>query len=72
MLSYMPLVTLEPGTTYQVRVVAKNGDGFEAAATWLEFHTPGVGRTILYSFHHVWSSLDMLKYNSFVFVHQFT
>jgi hypothetical protein len=39
----MPLVTLDPGTTYQVRVVAKNGDGFEAAAAWLEFHTPGVG-----------------------------
>ena len=42
-LSYMPLVTLDPGTTYQVRVVAKNGDGFEAAAAWLEFHTPGIG-----------------------------
>jgi hypothetical protein len=43
MLSYMPLVMLDPGTTYQVRVVAKNGDGYEAAAAWLEFHTPGVG-----------------------------
>jgi hypothetical protein len=44
MLSYMPLVMLDPGTTYQVRVVAKNGDGYEAAAAWLEFHTPGVGQ----------------------------
>ncbi len=43
MLFYMPLVYLDPGTTYQVRVVAKNGDGYEAAAVWLEFHTPGVG-----------------------------
>ena len=27
--------------TFQVRVVAKNGDGFEAASVWLEFRTPG-------------------------------
>jgi hypothetical protein len=42
MLNYMPLVTLNPGTTYQVRVVSKNGDGFEAVSAWQEFHTPGV------------------------------
>lgn len=40
--NYMVLVDLNPGTTYQVRVVAKNGDGYEAGAVWLEFHTPGV------------------------------
>lgn len=41
----MMLTDLDPGTTYQVRVVAKNGDGYEAAAVWLEFHTPGVGQS---------------------------
>jgi len=41
----MMLVDLDPGTTYQVRVVAKNGGGYEAAAVWLEFHTPGVGES---------------------------
>jgi len=39
----MTLVDLDAGTTYQVRVVAKNGDGYEAGASWLAFHTPGVG-----------------------------
>jgi len=28
--------------TLQVRVVAKNGDGYEAPSVWLEFMTPGV------------------------------
>jgi len=45
----MVLVDLDPGTTYQVRVVAKNGGGYEAAAVWLEFHTPGVGQSLLVS-----------------------
>ena len=40
----MVLVDLDAGTTYQVRVVAKNGDGYESGAVWLEFHTPGVGQ----------------------------
>jgi len=39
---HMALISLDPGTTYQVRVVAKNGDGYEAASVWLEFHTNGV------------------------------
>ena len=43
--NYMALMSLDPGTTYQVRVVAKNGDGFEAAAVWQEFTTPGVGES---------------------------
>lgn len=38
----MALIGLDAGTTYQVRVVAKNGDGFEAAAAWLELQTEGV------------------------------
>ena len=42
----MMLVDLDPGTTYQVRVVAKNGHGYEAAASWLTFHTPGVGQSL--------------------------
>lgn len=40
----MALIGLDAGTTYQVRVVAKNGDGYEAASAWLEFHTEGVGK----------------------------
>jgi len=51
----MILVDLDPGTTYQVRVVAKNGDGYEAGATWLEFHTPGVGQSAAWFYffiHH--------------------
>jgi len=53
--NYMVLVDLNPGTTYQVRVVAKNGDGYEAGAVWLEFHTPGVGQLTLvcYTTHYV-------------------
>jgi hypothetical protein len=38
----MSLINLDAGTTYQVRVVAKNGDGYEAASAWLEFHTYGI------------------------------
>lgn len=44
MAQHMSLRSLDPGTTYQVRVVAKNGDGYEAASVWQEFLTPGVGR----------------------------
>ena len=43
---YMAVIDIDPGTTYQVRVVAKNGDGYEAAAVWLEFHTPGTGKEL--------------------------
>ena len=45
----MILTDLDAGTTYQVRVVAKNGGGYEAAATWLEFQTPGVGQSLEHS-----------------------
>lgn len=45
MAQQMALIGLDAGTTYQVRVVAKNGDGYEAAAAWLEFHTYGVGKS---------------------------
>lgn len=41
----MMLVDLDPGTVYQVRVIAKNGHGYEAAAAWLAFHTPGTGQS---------------------------
>ncbi len=34
---------IDPGTVYQVRVVARNGDGLEAPAMWQEFRTSGVG-----------------------------
>ena len=34
---------LDSGTTYQIRVVAKNGEGLEAPAQWQEFRTSGVG-----------------------------
>ena len=37
------IVELDSGTTYQLRVVAKNGDGLEAPAQWQEFRTGGVG-----------------------------
>lgn len=33
---------LDPGTTYQVRVVAKNGENAESPSEWQEFHTNGV------------------------------
>jgi len=45
----MTLVDLDPGTTYQLRVVAKNGHGYEAPAAWLAFHTPGVGESCRFS-----------------------
>lgn len=45
----MALIGLDAGTTYQVRVVAKNGDGFEAAAAWLELHTEGVGKGLCFN-----------------------
>jgi len=38
---WMELVNLESGTTYQVRVVAKNGEQQEAAAPWIEVTTQG-------------------------------
>jgi len=37
------LFSLDPGTTYQIRVVSKNGDGLEAPTAWQEFMTDGVG-----------------------------
>ena len=39
----MELFDLNPGTTYQIRVISKNGAGEEAPGEWLEFHTAGVG-----------------------------
>jgi uncharacterized protein YneF (UPF0154 family) len=65
LLTYMPLVGLDPGTTYQVRVIAKNGDGYEAAATWLEFHTPGTAPGNFYLaesgwFWGIWISLFLI------------
>ena len=35
---------LDPGTTYQLRVVAKNDENLEAPSEWLEFRTGGVGK----------------------------
>lgn len=63
--TYLPLLSLDPGTTYQVRVVAKNGDGFEAPAVWQEFTTPGVapGRFDLKIsgwFYGIWISLFLI------------
>lgn len=49
----MALIGLDAGTTYQVRVVAKNGDGYEAASAWLEFHTEGVGKLPLLGSSHL-------------------
>jgi len=65
LLTYMPLVGLDPGTTYQVRVIAKNGDGYEAPATWLEFHTPGTAPGNFYLaesgwFWGIWISLFLI------------
>ncbi len=37
------LVALSPGTTYQIRAVAKNGEGNEAASEWQEVTTSGLG-----------------------------
>lgn len=53
----MILTDLDAGTTYQVRVVAKNGGGYEAAATWLEFQTPGVGQSLEHSLRCCHNSL---------------
>lgn len=39
---YMGLYGLIPGTPYQVRVVAKNGEKHEAPAPWQEFITSGI------------------------------
>lgn len=39
----MSLYDLNPGTTYMIRVVAKNGEGLEAPSPWQEFSTAGVG-----------------------------
>jgi len=39
---HMEIFDLSPGTTYQVRVVSKNGDNGEAPQEWLEFRTEGV------------------------------
>jgi len=36
------LIALSPGTTYQIRVVAKNGDGNEAPSEWQEVTTTGI------------------------------
>ena len=40
------IVELDAGTVYQLRVVAKNGDGLEAPAQWQEFRTGGVGECV--------------------------
>ena len=37
------LIHLSPGTTYQVRTVAKNGNGNEAPSKWQEVTTSGIG-----------------------------
>ena len=50
--NYMEIYDLDPGTVYQVRVVAINGDDMESPAPWQEFRTDGVGECcliILYS-----------------------
>ena len=41
---YMEIADLDPGTVYQVRVVAVNGDDMESPSPWQEFRTAGVGR----------------------------
>jgi uncharacterized protein YneF (UPF0154 family) len=65
LLTYMPLVGLDPGTTYQVRVIAKNGDGYEAPSVWQEFHTPGVAPgnfdiSVSGWFYGIWISLFLI------------
>lgn len=40
----MRITELDPGTTYQMRVVAKNGMGLESAAEWQEVTTGGLGK----------------------------
>ena len=44
------LFELDPGTTYQIRVVSKNGEGLEAPTSWQEFTSDGVGESIERSF----------------------
>jgi len=39
----MTVKQLDPGTTYQLRVVSRNGAGEQAPAEWQEFHTGGTG-----------------------------
>ena len=39
----MGVEELDAGTTYQLRVVAKNGENLEAPSEWLEFRIGGVG-----------------------------
>ena len=41
---YMEISNLDPGTVYQVRVVAVNGDDMETPSAWQEFRTAGVGK----------------------------
>ena len=44
--SFIYVWDLDPGTTYQVRVVAKNGEGYETAAEWQELRTSGTGNDL--------------------------
>ena len=41
----MYIFDLNPGTTYQIRVVAKNGINLESPSEWQEFTTEGVGKS---------------------------
>ena len=41
----MYIYDLHPGTTYQIRVVAKNGINLESPSEWQEFTTQGVGKS---------------------------
>lgn len=47
----MYVYDLDPGTTYQIRVVAKNGDDKESPTEWQEFHTYGVGTCDNFWYH---------------------
>ena len=42
----MEIYDLDSGTTYQVRVVSKNGEGYESPSEWQEVKTAGVGTYI--------------------------
>ena len=44
----MTITNLDPGTTYQMRVVAKNGVGLESSAEWQEVTTGGLGKFRLF------------------------